>query len=462
MAKSNKPNKNTKAMTVDEAHKLANETGKVVEYSTPEAEDAKTSASTQAEIDAMGADLKKQINNSAIIPTSSTVTATLKASDVLKFTKNEHPLASVNFSNYESLLKSKVDALKADIQRMRKGDNVEYIGLENINNELNKRLTTLANLKDSDKATADDIEIAEKAYNDYNDFRTTYINKCKSAINDSLKLTNNDLRNKFYQIFDKFSAVQTIEIFCGASYEEKNAPEKTRKSALNALHLFQISADVNDNLDAVITVHETPATIKGLRLYREDVAKRDAEAKGEEFGKSQREQIARELIPAGASDLLHLFKIASARLFAYNNKSDLTDSAINLADIYAEKMTDEDGEFIKDKNGNLISIFARSSKTAAEQQIKALAKALLLDSAPTSDEVQDVEETYQFKRNNGYALYFEAYKKIRGAFTIVDNISLIDAFIIEARYARKGLYTPVIDTAGILKASNNDIPSKNS
>lgn len=428
-------NTTKRSKKVEKAAELSKVFNAVVEYSTP-AENASESAKRTTEaINSIGADL--QTGSTTIIPTASNASDTVSGAEKVKtVAKNSHPLATADFDEYEALTTKKVDSLKKSIELYQHGG-TGFAGLESINKKLNGLLNDLEILKNDKKATTDQIEKAETAYNDYLKFRDNYVLKCKAEFAEALKLANKDLRNKFYQIFDKFSAVQIIEIFCGCTYEASEAPEKTRKNAINALCFNQISAIPDNNLNCEITVNRAPATLKGLQNYRFENAKAEADANGDDFGKDQKTEITNGLIPANARQFLRLYKIAATSLFKYDGAK-LSDSAKNDIDSY--KFEDD-------------TIFKNASKTASEKQIQALAKSLLLDEAPTASEVEAYNNKYHFKRNNGYALYFEAYKKIRGAFKIVDDLTLVDAFIIEARYSQKGLYTPVLNADDILKTT---------
>lgn len=390
----------------------------------------------------MGDNLQKQLEdlkkeNEQLMNGSSNASDTVSESGKVKtVAKNGHALATADFDAYEALTSGKVDSLKKSIELYQKGG-TGFAGLDSINKKLNGLLNDLEILKNDKKSTASQIEKAETAYNEYLKFRDNYILKCKAEFSEALKLANKDLQHKFYKIFDKFNAVQTIEIFSGCTYEAAEAPEKTRKNAINALCFNQISAVPDNNLNCEITVNRAPATLKGLQQYRFEIAKAEAEAKGDDFGKDKKTEITNGLISSASRQFLRLYKIAAASLFKYDGAK-LSETAKN----------DIDNFKIED-----VAIFSKASKTASEKQIQALAKSLLLDEAPTASEVEAYTNKYHFKRNNGYALYFEAYKKIRGAFKIVDDLTLIDAFIIEARYSQKGLYTPVIDADNILKTT---------
>ena len=432
--------KNTKTETkrskrIEKAAELSKVFNAVVEYSTPAENHAENEKAVKEAVNSIGADL--QTGSATIIPTASNTSDTVSESSKVKtVAKNEHPLAIADFDAYEALTEKKVDSLKKSIDLYQKGG-TGIIGLETINKKLNGLHADLEILKNDKKSTTPQIETAQVAYEEYSKFRDNYVLKCKAEFSEALKLANKDLQHKFYQMFDKFSAVQIIEIYSGCTYEAAEAPEKTRKNAINALCFNQISGVPDNNLNCEITVNRAPATLKGLQQYRFEIAKAEAEAKGDDFGKDQKTEITNGLIPSASRQFLRLYKIAAASLFKYDGTK-LSETA--KSDIDSYKIENE-------------TIFKNASKTASEKQIQALAKSLLLDNAPTESEIEAYTNKYHFKRNNGYALYFEAYKKIRGAFKIVDDLTLIDAFIIEARYSQKGLYTPVLNADDILKTT---------
>lgn len=440
----------------------------------------KTSKTNKASNNTNGANIEKQLDElkKETMQALSSEGVTILADEKIEvICKNACPLADEFFKAYEAEVIETVSSIENLINSTDSGIEGYRIRLEKIDSHLTALSADIDNLKDK----AEQKSAYEKAVKDYEEskeFRANFYEKSKSELNTALSLANKALRNKFYKIFDNFNAVQIMNIFCGAYYSEGDSPEKTRKNALNALHYSQISAVPDTNFNCEVDTHEAPATINGLRLYREEIARHDAESKGEKLTKDKKAEIVNSLIPSTASEFLQLYKIASARLFSYDNKSDLTNSAVNAIEKFNVIDIDDNGKIKTDDSGEAVkvAIFDKTSRTASEKQIKILAMSLLLDAhdfeialhAMQNNKTQvikpkaleDFEKTYHFKRNNGYALYFEAYKKIRGAFTIVDNISLIDAFIIEARYARKGLYTPVIDTAGILKATKPESTEK--